>query len=189
MQFTVLSKSIILGFTVFSLSGCFFKKKPAVVVPTVVVPQPQPAPTPEPAKETPPPKESTPAPQPAPPVKETRPTTPKIEKPSPAPVKRSPSPRTTTQAPAQPIPQLGTILTPTQRAQYQQTLDESLNRAKNLLIQTRGRKLSASQTESATRVRSFIRQAEEIKAQDLTTAVQLARRADLLAQQLAQSLR
>ncbi len=182
-----------LGLAVLSLSGCFTKKKPPVVIPPVVVPQPQPQPQPAPE----PPPEPKPAPkseeqkpvvkpQPAP-APEPQAEPPKLEKPSPAPSqrKRTPAAKPAAQAP---IPQLGTILTAEQRAQYQKTCDESLRKAKNALNAVSGKKLSSSQSESASRVRSFIRQAEELKSRDLTTAAQLAQRADLLAQQLVRSL-
>ena len=48
--------------------------------------------------------------------------------------------------------------------------------------------LTADQTEIVARVNMFQRQAEQIREQDLATAVSLAKRADLLAQDLLDRL-
>lgn len=185
-----------------SLSGCWFKKKPAIV--PVVTPRQQPqAPTPAPPppqqQETPPP----PVVEPAKPTPQPEPQAP-VQKPSPAPStpkRRRPAPQTPPQpqpqeaptpttppAAAVPIPQLGELLTPEKRKQYEEECDQRLRRARAVLTQTSGRTLTPSQTESAGRVRSFIRQAEELRGRDIATALQLARRADLLGQDLSQTL-
>jgi hypothetical protein len=51
-----------------------------------------------------------------------------------------------------------------------------------------GKALNAEQSEIAERIRTFQKQAEQARDQDLVTAVNLARRADLLAQDLVERL-
>jgi hypothetical protein len=51
-----------------------------------------------------------------------------------------------------------------------------------------GKSLNGEQSEIADRIRTFEKQAEQAREQDLVTAVNLAKRADLLAQDLLQRL-
>ena len=51
-----------------------------------------------------------------------------------------------------------------------------------------GKNLNANQSEIVNRIRTFQKQAEQAREQDLVTAVNLARRADLLAQDLIKRL-
>jgi hypothetical protein len=54
-----------------------------------------------------------------------------------------------------------------------------------VLAAAASRKLTADQDSLVVRIRTFVMQAEQAREQDLVTAVSLARRADLLAQDLA----
>jgi hypothetical protein len=56
------------------------------------------------------------------------------------------------------------------------------------LVIVAGKNLNAEQTENANRIRTFQKQAEQAREQDLVTAVSLARRADLLAKDLLDHL-
>lgn len=186
----------------FSLGGCWFgmgrkkPKAPQTPRPPIV------APTPAPKKETGPvtPIETPPElkpqgiPSAAPPVLTE-------EKPASKPPARKsrrkvavPTPPTAPPAaPAatapQPVPQLGVLLTAEQRNQYENEYAHDLARAQDGLVRTAGYSLSGAQKESVSRIRSFMRQAEELHARDLATAAQLARRAAVLSQDLAESLR
>jgi hypothetical protein len=51
-----------------------------------------------------------------------------------------------------------------------------------------GKNLNPAQSEILNRIRTFQKQAEEAREQDLVTAVSLARRADLLARDLLERL-
>ncbi len=51
-----------------------------------------------------------------------------------------------------------------------------------------GKNLNANQSEIVNRIRTFQKQAEQAREQDLVTAVNLARRADLLARDLLERL-
>jgi hypothetical protein len=51
-----------------------------------------------------------------------------------------------------------------------------------------GKRLSPEQMETANRIRTFRKQAEQAREQDLVTAVSLAKRADLLAKDLLERL-
>ena len=112
--------------------------------------------------------------------------------PPPAPVKRPPPPPPKVQAtapppeppPVAPTPKLGQIFTPEQRGGYNQALAESFARVDSALARLEGKHLTAEQSETADRIRTFRKQAEQAREQDLVTAVSLARRADLLAKDL-----
>lgn len=83
-----------------------------------------------------------------------------------------------------PPPKLGQIFTADQLREYNRTLEESLERVRKALAMVAGKNLSAPQNEIVVRIRTFQKQAEQAREQDLVTAVNLARRADLLAQDL-----
>ena len=74
--------------------------------------------------------------------------------------------------------------TPEQAREYNQALAESFARVDTALARLEGKPLTAEQSETADRIRTFRRQAEQAREQDLVTAVSLARRADLLAKDL-----
>lgn len=108
---------------------------------------------------------------------------PKAPPPAPAPSKPE-----VVETPPPATPQLAQIITPAQRAAYTRELDESLDRIRRAVASLAGRRLSASQQEALDSIRTFQRQAEQAREQDLVTAVSLARRADLLAKDLLQRL-
>ncbi|MDX1982595.1 MAG: ATP-binding protein [Bryobacteraceae bacterium] len=143
-----------------TLTGCLFRK------PKPTPPPPPPATTPV---EVPAPE---PTPQPAPPPK---------PKPTPPP---APSP-----APAPKPPAFGEILTPQQRAEANRAYEASARSARESLARTTGRALTRDQLDAANRIRSLLKQAEDARPADPSTAAQLARRAAILANDLALSLK
>jgi len=82
------------------------------------------------------------------------------------------------------VPQLGEILTADQRRQIETEMADHLARARDILTRVSKVRLDGSQTETRERVRIFIQQAENSRDHDPATALQLARRADVLAQDL-----
>ena len=114
--------------------------------------------------------------------------------PPPAPVKpRPPAPRVATPVPPPPVeptpvPRLGQIFTAEQLREYRRNLDESLDRVRRALVSVTGKPLNRDLTEMVGRIQTFQRQAEQARDTDLVTAVNLARRADLLAQDLLKRL-
>ena len=102
-------------------------------------------------------------------------------KPAPVPVPVEP--------PEPPVsPRLGQIFTAEQLREYNRALDESLTRVRTVLAAAANKSLTAEQAAVITRIRTFVMQAEQTRQQDLVTAVSLAKRADLLAQDLATRL-
>lgn len=87
-----------------------------------------------------------------------------------------------------PPPRLGQIFTAEQLREYRRNLDESLERVRRALVAVVGRNLTRDLTEIVGRIQTFQRQAEQARETDLVTAVNLARRADLLAQDLLKRL-
>lgn len=178
-----------------ALSGCWFGKKPVVValplplqpvaMNPVLPPFPQPAEEEQPLpaiQPAPVPDAATlePPPEPTPPPKRTvRP-----KKPSPSP---EPPVQATIQPPAPPA-RLEEVLTDDRRRQLETDFSRSVAQARAALNQTGGRSLKGVQRQTADRIRTFLQQADQAKKGDLATAVQLARRAELLAQDLRKSL-
>jgi hypothetical protein len=106
-----------------------------------------------------------------------------------APVAPAPKPPTT--GPAAPVavaPRLAQMLTPEEQRENVKALDESLDRVNRNLQILEGKNLTAEQKDTAERIRTFRKQAEQAREQDLLTAVSLARRADLLAKDLLERL-
>ena len=99
-----------------------------------------------------------------------------------------PKPPLTPPPDATPAPRLGQIFTADQIRDYNRDLDESLDRVKRALTALSRHKLSAQDGVAAERIRTFQRQAEQARQEDLVTAVSLAKRADLLAQDLLNRL-
>jgi hypothetical protein len=176
-------------------SSCFFglgHKQRA----RVFIPPPQPASTadakvPPPDLPAPPPvatsEDASPAPQ-APAVVVLTP-------PPPAPAKRPPTPAPKAQAPPPPepapaavTPRLGQIFTPQELQEYNRSLKDSFDRVDSALAKLEGKRLNPAQMETADRIRTFRKQAEQAREQDLVTAVSLAKRADLLAKDLLERL-
>jgi hypothetical protein len=114
--------------------------------------------------------------------------------PPPAPRRATPPPRAATPPPAvtpetaTPAPRLGQIFSAEQSRDYNRTLDESLERVRRTLAQVSGRNLNADLRDMVARIQTFQKQAEQAREQDLVTAVNLARRADVLAQDLLKRL-
>ena len=87
--------------------------------------------------------------------------------------------------PATPAPRLGEVLSEGQRKEMLAQLDTNVAAVRQILSALSGRSLSREQTEAAARVRAFVEQAVGMKETDLSTAVELSRRALVLAQDLA----
>lgn len=180
--------------------GCFLGKKPTVQAPvgaptpTAATPAPAPAPEQRPAT-TPVPAASAPAPVTAPPRSVAVP--PPTSKPAPPAsqsAKPSPFPSvpgTTVKpvpAPA-PAPALGTLLTADQRRQLDTAYQSDLRQANAVLGRLAGHTLTTEQAANVSRARDFIRQAAQFHDRDLSTAAELARRARVLTQDLAGTLK
>jgi hypothetical protein len=163
------------------MSGCFFSKKPKAVQ----VPNP-----PAPAQASAPPAASAPAPATTQ-KKASRSPRKKAEPPAQAAVPATPvAPATpATAAPTASPGQLGQILSPEEKAQLTRSLDQSVTSARALVARSSGRTLSVDQLETVKMIRALVAQAEAARASDLSVAAQLARRAELLARDLAASLR
>lgn len=148
---------------------------------TTPVPPPKPAPPPAaPAKEAPkyqvnrPPQSAEPQPQQTPPPRRSsRPSNGSTTEPS------------STEQP----PRLGDILTPEQEHQYNTAIDQSLARAQSSLGSTANRQLTKEQQAVVAQIQSFIQQAQTTRKSNLPAARSLAERADVLARDLAGSLR
>jgi membrane-bound ClpP family serine protease len=84
---------------------------------------------------------------------------------------------------------LGVILTADQKKQLDTTYQSDLRQANAVLNGLNGRTLTPGQTDTVSRARAFIRQAAQYHDRDLTTAAELARRARLLTQDLAGTLK
>ena len=100
----------------------------------------------------------------------------------------TPAPVSPPAAPAPSPAQLREILTPQQRAELIKNLDQSLAAARESLSKVAGRPMTRDQAESARLVSSFAAQAESARSTDLIVAAQLARRAELLARDLVNSM-
>jgi hypothetical protein len=174
-------------------TACRFQKRPAprVFVPppratraTVAIAQPELPPPPEIDIEIEPPFLEVPANLPSaaapPPAPAPRRTPPPVRATAPPPVVIPPEPP--------PAPRLGQIFTADQLRTYNRELEESLDRVKKVLGTVAGKNLNSEQTQMVRRIQTFQKQAEQAREQDLVTAVNLARRADLLAQDLVKRL-
>jgi len=83
-----------------------------------------------------------------------------------------------------PTPKIGQIFTAEQTREYTKELDESLDRVRKRLATLGARRLNADEMITMERIRTFQKQAEQARQEDLVTAVSLAKRADQLAQDL-----
>ena len=165
------------------LMGCFgAKKKPLIpvvpLIPAAPVTQPESLPR-APGTSIPPVVRMPPAPQ-APAVRRRIATPPA---PVPAAETKPPPP-----APPPPPPQLGVNLAPSVERQFRADLDRLMASARAAMAGRDGQTLSAAQRETVERIRSFLEQADAARDKDPATALQLARRADLLGQDLVKSL-
>jgi len=116
-----------------------------------------------------------------PPAAPRRPAPPRtVAAPQPTPVEPAPEPA--------PAPRIGQIFTADQLREYNRNIDDSLDRVKRVLAMVAGRTLNAEMTSILNRIQTFQKQAEQARDADLVTAVNLARRAGLLAQDLIKRL-
>jgi outer membrane biosynthesis protein TonB len=183
-------------------NGCaIFRRKPKTQPPpppAVAAPIPEPKPS-EPVivePQIPPPVVEIPKPAPQPEL-----VPPKFpETPKPKPRRRTvrrpatvvPQPETKPEPPPQPPappPRLDVVLGADQRTDLLAQLDANVTAARRILGSLSSRSLTREQSEAAARARAFIEQALERKDSDIGTAVELSRRALLLARDLAESAR
>jgi hypothetical protein len=87
------------------------------------------------------------------------------------------------------VPRLGEILPDDRKREYETDYKRFTAAARTALSRTSGHRLNATQAEMVDRIRNFLQQAQKSYASDLATAYQLARRADLVGQELLKSLR
>jgi hypothetical protein len=153
-----------------SASGCkWFRRTPP--------PVPPPAPIPATSPQNPQVTQPTPAPEPA--AAQPAPTAPTVHRP-----KVKPEAPQAPLQPSPPPPAFGQILTPQQQTEFRRSYQQSAQFARQTLSQISGRALTREQADTATRIRSFVSQADEAQANDPAVAAQLARRAELLARDL-----
>ncbi len=118
----------------------------------------------------------------------------------PAPAKPTPAPKTPpakqpataveiTPPPVVPAPKPTTIFSAAERTQMNRDIDQSLGKVRAALALVEGKtNLSADQATLANNARTFMTNAEQVRAQDLVTAVSLAKRAESFATELVQHL-
>ncbi len=105
-------------------------------------------------------------------------------KPAPKPTQVS-GPKAPATLPDIPVaPKLGPLFTPEQTREYTKDLEESLERVKRALTALARKRLKRDEVMTVERIRTFQKQGEQARQEDLVTAVNLAKRADLLAQDL-----
>ena len=107
---------------------------------------------------------------------------------APPPVRATAPPPAVVQPDSQPTPRQGQVFTADQLREYNRALDESLDRVKRVMGTVAAKNLNPELTQLVSRIQTFQKQAEQAREQDLVTAVNLARRADLLAQDLVKRL-
>lgn len=88
------------------------------------------------------------------------------------------------------VPRLGEILSPEIRANYERDFTAHVARAQDVILQASGRTLDSNQEQSVERIQSFLSQAATLReGGDLSNAVEIARRASVLAEDLARTFR
>jgi hypothetical protein len=118
-----------------------------------------------------------------------KPSPPRRTRPAPPPpAVEVPTPETAAPPAPEPGPQLRELFTPEQRAQYEKELSKNVAEARFALSRASRRKLTLAQRENVSRIQTFLMQAQASRKDDLATALQLARRAALLGQELMKSL-
>ena|SRR5579862_3736410 len=182
----VLATIVILGMT--SSSGCLFKKQPSVFTPPPPRERPKVAETPtlpDPPMVAGDPEATLPN------MPNSVPEAPAPPKPVPQPKKQPvatapPKPTPTTPAPDQPEqPTLGPIFTATEKRDYNKSIDDSLEHVRRDLAALARKNLNPDQQKEINLISTFLKQAEQAReAQDLTTAVNIAKRAEVLAADL-----
>lgn len=203
MRGRILPSVLAVGMVLFS-SGCavFGKRGRVPSPPPVTAPAPQPK-LPEPVKQEPklpePPAIEFPKPEP-PQLEQPAPKAPEPPKPKPRrktvsrPVAPAPStqPETKPEPPAQPAtpaPRLGEVLSENERKDLLAQFEVNITEARRVLTALPERSLTREQSDRAARVRAFIDQALGMRDSDISTAVELSRRALLLARDLAESVK
>ncbi len=81
------------------------------------------------------------------------------------------------------------MLTPVQQQELERSTGERIARAQNILASISRKRLNKEQGDMAGQIRTFLKQAEEARGTDLLRANNLAERAEVLAQELANRLR
>ena len=105
---------------------------------------------------------------------------------------RTPAPAAPPPAPEPapgPAPQLGQLLSPEEQQHYARITDQALARATGTLKQLETKSLTVEQRTRLDRTLAFVRQAQDLRSRDLIQAASLAQRADVLARDLAASVR
>jgi hypothetical protein len=92
-------------------------------------------------------------------------------------------------APATESPRLGDVLTPEQERQYNAAIDQSLTHAQSSLSTITNRRLTKEQQAVVAQIQSFVQQAQTTRKSNLPAARSLSERAEVLARDLAGSLR
>lgn len=88
------------------------------------------------------------------------------------------------------VPRLGEILSPEIRANYERDFTVHVARAQDVILQASGRNLDSNQEQAVERIQSFLSQAASLRDNgDLSNAVEIARRAAVLAEDLARTFR
>jgi hypothetical protein len=187
------------------LGGCFTKRRQFAMPPGLTAaakPAPQPRSETPPDIQTPLPQIDIPpfvleipkpieaqVPKPVPTRRPTQtPTTPTPTTPGTA-TEGETQPTTTPTPPVPTAPQLSEILPDDRRKQYEADFAACVLRARAAVSTASNRRLTNHNQETVKRILTFLQQAEDSKVRDLATALQLARRADLLGQDLLKSLR
>ncbi len=169
-------------------AGCLFQKPPKPIAYTPPPPRPKFQPPPAPIlPEGPDLEVAAILPMQLPVYIPAIPEPPRPAKPKP-PVATGPKPPLTPPEPAAPAPRLGQIFTAEEIRDYNRDLDESLDRVRKALGTLGTKHLGTQDGLTVERIRTFQKQAEQARQEDLVTAVSLARRADLLAQDLLKRL-
>lgn len=108
----------------------------------------------------------------------------------PRPTPPPPKPTTASVSPPQepPVPRITQMFTAEQYRAYTKDLDDTLLRVSRALEQLGKRNLTAEQRDKEEQITNFQKQAVQAREQDLVNAVNLARRADLLAKDLLERL-
>jgi len=109
--------------------------------------------------------------------------------PVPAPPVRAPQPQPPSPAAQPPAPHLGDILTSDQQKQYNSAIDQSLARTETSLGSIAKHRLTKEQQAVVAQIQNFVQQAQASRKSNLPAARSLADRADVLARDLAGSLR
>jgi hypothetical protein len=189
-QFAVMRDSFrvlfgVIGFAAILLSGCAVRKKPSIPWSTAVLVRPilpqHPSPTAD--IEVPPPDLGRQIPPPPAPLATRTPAAPV------RPRSIAPPPNPNTSAGKPNTPQIVPELSTQESASLRREADQNLTAAERNLAATAGKSLSATQSDLASKVRSFISDAREAgRAGDWVRARDLAKKAQVLSEELVGSL-